>query len=241
MFIGPSTPHSPAAARALDGFDLRPPIERGQLRQLVAEHPAARVVIVDGLFYHRFAVDHRELTAAVDAGWEVVGMSSMGALRAAEMRQHGVKGFGTVFRLLVEPGLDDDELMLLHEPSFPFRGATLPLIEVRAAFGALVQSGLCPPRVAAHVIDGLQGMWFGSRSWSALTVLLRECDAEVNGDSLGAALRSQLTSDRLLKSLDVRRYVTGQEEMTASLLSCGAITTSEPALVTSEAGNADAR
>jgi hypothetical protein len=235
MFIGPSTPSSSAAVRALSNFELRPPIERGQLRQLIAEQEPSSIAIVDGLFYHRFAVDHRELTAAVKAGWDVVGMSSMGALRAAEMRDYGVKGFGAVFQLLVAPGLDDDELMLLHEPSFPYQGATLPLIEVRAAFGELVASGRCSPGVAAHVIGGLQRMWFGARSWGALAHLLKSA-GDVDAGSMAARLRSRLGQGSPLKSLDVERYVTGMPQPTAALLPCGAITTTESPGVAAEVG-----
>lgn len=235
MFIGPSMPSSSAAARALTDFELRPPIERGQLRQLVAERAPTRIAIVDGLFYHRFAVDHRELAAAVAAGWDIVGMSSMGALRAAEMRRYGIKGFGAVFQLLVAPGLDDDELMLLHEPSAPFRGGTLPLIEVRGAFGALVASGRCAPPVAAHVLGGLQQMWFGARTWGALAELVNRA-IEADADSLCTQLRSRLTQGPMLKNLDVERYVTGQPEPTASVLPCGAIITSESPEIAAEAG-----
>jgi hypothetical protein len=234
MFIGPSTPCSPQATTALTNYELCPPIKRGDLRTMVAERPAGQVVIVDGLFYHSFAVDHRELADAAGSGWDIVGMSSMGALRAAEMSAHGVTGFGAVFRLVLHPGLDDDELMLLHDQEPPFRAATVPLVEIRAGLGALVATGRCTERLACHVIDGLRNMWFGARSWGVVEHLI--LDHAEGTTELVSALRTTTDPSASIKRLDVERYVLGQPEPTASLSSCGTIVVHEPETIASAGG-----
>ena len=55
--------------------------------------------LIDGVFHQESAVAHREILAAIKKGVRVVGSSSMGALRAAEMDTLGMTGIGEVYRM----------------------------------------------------------------------------------------------------------------------------------------------
>ena len=63
---------------------------------------------------------------AIEQGWTVFGLCSMGAIRAYELRNFGMKGVGKVYqRFFQMEDFQDDELALFHEPVFPF---TLPFV-----------------------------------------------------------------------------------------------------------------
>src|SRR5580765_2100861 len=90
LFVGPTRIGlSPDAERALEFFDVRPPIQRGDLLTL-PHGDTGTLVIVYGLFQDCLAVSHAEIRDASNQGWIVWGLSSMGAIRAYEMRTMGI-------------------------------------------------------------------------------------------------------------------------------------------------------
>src|SRR5262245_43068291 len=93
-----------------------PPVQRGDVERLTKTEPPGDMAIVDGVFHHCPCVGHAELRCALEAGWRIWGLSSMGAIRAAEMHIHGMVGFGKVATaFLDDDSLRDDEVTLLHE------------------------------------------------------------------------------------------------------------------------------
>ena len=114
VFLGPSLDR--LAAAALLPADYRPPAARGDLSRAVRE--GARVIgLIDGVFFQESSVGHREILAALSAGVRVVGASSMGALRAAELHTLGMEGVGEVYRMYRDGILvSDDEVALAFDP-----------------------------------------------------------------------------------------------------------------------------
>jgi hypothetical protein len=151
---------------ALDAVEVRPPIARGDLERLVHERERGTAIVVDGLFHlGRLAVGHAELRDALARGWQVWGLSSMGAIRAAEMASYGMRGFGKVFaRYRDEPDFRDDEVTLLHEPDEPYRELSEPLIHLREGVRHLVARGALDRELGARVIGELEERWFGERT-----------------------------------------------------------------------------
>jgi len=83
-FLGPSL-RSAEALGIVPQVELRPPICQGDLTTVVEGlHPRA-ILIVDGEFGQSLSVWHKEILHALHLGIRVVGASSMGALRAAEL------------------------------------------------------------------------------------------------------------------------------------------------------------
>lgn len=81
------------------GFDYRPPVRRGDLHRLLEENPGKRgcVLITDGVFGESMAVSPCECIDMLQAGWLLLGASSMGALRAADCCNVGMVGVGDIF------------------------------------------------------------------------------------------------------------------------------------------------
>ncbi len=75
------------------------------------------IILIDGVFHNTPSVWQRELLDAMEEGIQVLGASSMGALRAAELHGFGMIGYGTIFEWYRDGLIDgDDEVVLWHEP-----------------------------------------------------------------------------------------------------------------------------
>ena len=152
----------------LDGVIVLPPVKRGDVTRVVeSAGPRPGVLaIVDGYFHlENLSVGHLEIRLALKRGWQVWGLSSMGAIRAAEMHHMGVRGWGAAFERYRDDGdFRDDEVALLHEPNPPYREVTEPLLHMRAALSDLVARGTLTAEDSQAILDQLMGMWFGERS-----------------------------------------------------------------------------
>jgi hypothetical protein len=175
LFVGPTAPASPGRSLMRRGVRLQPPARRGDIERLVASSEPAVVVICDGVFESEPAVSHAEICAALDAGWLVWGVSSIGAIRAFELRHEGMQGFGYVhaqFDRFVD--FTDDEMCLLHVPGPPYLALSEPLVNLRfalerkkAAFEISDESERC-------LLSALRELWFGERTEERIRQLMLE-------------------------------------------------------------------
>jgi hypothetical protein len=128
VFLGPSLDIN--SAEQILSAEYRPPAKRGDLIT-AAREGAAVIALIDGVFHQESAVAHREILAALKGGIRVIGSSSMGALRAAEMDTLGMVGIGKIYRMFKSGELiSDDEVALVFDP---VSGMSLsePLINIR--------------------------------------------------------------------------------------------------------------
>ena len=128
------------------------------------------VVIIDGLFYASTPVWQRELLAGLDFGITVVGASSMGALRAAELAPCGMIGYGTVYRWYSEGKISgDDEVSLLHSSAeFGYKSLSEPLVNMRYNLERAYQRNLISSDQSMEMLDYLKQKYFGDRSYELL-------------------------------------------------------------------------
>ena len=76
-------------------MEFRPPIKFGDLTDLIdTQRP---VLITDGLFGSYLSITTRECIDFLDSGGQLLGASSMGALRAADCLYNGMVGVGHVY------------------------------------------------------------------------------------------------------------------------------------------------
>jgi hypothetical protein len=106
VFFGPTL--GPTEVRAvLPAAVLHPPIRHGDALRLDVGRDDL-VLIIDGVFHQSASVRHKEILALMAVGATVVGCSSMGALRAAELDVYGMIGVGEVYRRYKEGVTDAD-------------------------------------------------------------------------------------------------------------------------------------
>ncbi|NYB51315.1 MAG: TfuA-related McrA-glycine thioamidation protein [Methanobacteriaceae archaeon] len=114
VFIGPSLPLDDA--RKILDADYRSPVARGDIEALLTDPPHI-IGIIDGVFHQQPAVSHREILKALKYGITVVGGSSMGALRSAELDSAGMIGMGTVYQMYRDGKIEsDDEVAIVFNP-----------------------------------------------------------------------------------------------------------------------------
>jgi hypothetical protein len=158
-------------------------VKRGDLEPLISKRPPGVMAIVDGQFHQCLSVGHAEIRSAIAAGWQVWGLSSMGAIRAYEMRHMGVRGYGRVYECFSRHvDFRDDEVALVHDPEPPYVPLSEPLVHIRIWVQELVKTGRLSAREKKHLLDRLMSMWFGERTLSRVRSMLLEMIPEHQKD-----------------------------------------------------------
>ncbi|GAA1029438.1 TfuA-like protein [Virgisporangium ochraceum] len=162
LFVGPSLPD----IRSCDDITVRPPVAAGDLIELDVEVGDA-VGIIDGYFHQAQAVPHKEILDLMARGATVFGAASIGALRAAELADHGMVGVGGIFEDYRDRVLwADDEVALMHGTAEDgYRPLSEPLVNTRAKLVEASRQGLCDPETADRIVGELGAMPYRDRSW----------------------------------------------------------------------------
>src|SRR5258708_5321121 len=103
VFVGPTLPLETARLE-LDAI-YRPPVAQGDVWRAARLNPRA-IGIIDGYFEGVPTVWHKEILWAMAQGIHVVGAASMGALRAAELKDFGMEGVGPIYEAFVRGDLE---------------------------------------------------------------------------------------------------------------------------------------
>jgi hypothetical protein len=196
VFLGPSL--ELAAARAILPADYRPPAARGDITGAVADG-APVIGLVDGVFFQESSVGHREILAALAAGVRVVGASSMGALRAAELHTLGMEGIGEVYRMYRDGILvSDDEVALAFDPE-SFTALSEPLVNIRATLERAEADGILDHRAGEALLSRAISLYYPDRTYPRL---VREAGGSLDPESLARFSRWVETNAVDLKRAD---------------------------------------
>ena len=173
-FLGPSLPA--AEARKIAKCTVLPPARQGDVWRALLLRPRA-IALIDGVFEAQPSVWHRELCDALDSGVRVFGASSMGALRAAELRPQGMVGVGQVYRWLAGGSADDADVALLHaDAEHGFRPLTVPQVTVRFAAAEARKAGVLPAGAARKLVAASASIFYQARTWAAALAALGPSD-----------------------------------------------------------------
>lgn len=190
VFAGPSLPEW--ARLDSDMLIWRPPAIRGDLDELDLE-PTTKVVLVDGYLVQQHPPSPTEVFELLARGHDVWGCSSLGALRAAELRNHGMRGFGWIYDRVVDRTITyDDELVATLDPRTN-EATSLFLANIRFGLDQLIAARRANQSQAQLLIDGLRDVHFEQRTAGL-------CDALAKSAGLNAS-----TIEQLLRS-DIKRH-----------------------------------
>jgi hypothetical protein len=186
VFLGPSLDLE--SAEKILTAEYRPPAKRGDL--IAAARDGAVIIgLIDGVFHQDSAVAHREILSALKNGIRVVGSSSMGALRAAEMDTLGMVGIGEIYRMYKSGELEsDDEVALVFDPN---SGLSLfePLINIRFTLQRACEAGIIDAAVHDILLTSARSLFYPKRTYRAIV--------SGSGDAVDAA-----TCERFLAWVD---------------------------------------
>ncbi len=202
VFLGPSLPLAEAQKLAPQAFFL-PPVKCGDILQALRLKPRI-LAIIDGYFEHTAAVWHKEILYALNQGIQVLGASSMGALRAAELADFGMVGIGKIFADYYQKRLnDDDEVAVLHAPADKnYLPLTDAMVNIRASLNQATSQNIISRACADEIIEIAKSMHYRTRN----------LHQAVEGAGLDSAVAT-----RLLQWLQNGGYV-DQKRLDAQLL-----------------------
>jgi hypothetical protein len=183
VFLGPSLDVD--SARVILPVEYRPPAKRGDLLR-AAEDGAAVIGLIDGVFHQESAVAHREILAAIKKGVRVIGSSSMGALRAAEMDTLGMTGIGEVYRMYKTGELvSDDEVALVFDPVSGY-SLSEPLVNIRFTLRKARDSGIISGEEHEALLAAARSVFYPQRTYARITAAA--------GETVGTATQERFLS-----------------------------------------------
>jgi hypothetical protein len=194
VFLGPSLERE--AAEAILPAEYRPPAKRGDLLRAM-EDGATIIGLIDGVFHQESAVAHREILSAIKKGVKVVGSSSMGALRAAEMDTLGMTGIGEIYRMYKSGELvSDDEVALVFDPESGF-SLSEPLINIRFSLRDAERQGIISSTEHAALLAAARSVFYPQRTYQRI--------ASAAGDPVNPGTRERFLSFVKLHAVDRKR------------------------------------
>ncbi|MEI6795398.1 MAG: TfuA-like protein [Methanomassiliicoccales archaeon] len=183
VFLGPSLPLEEARA-LLEGMkvDYHPPVRRGDLPALAQD--VSVVAIIDGVFLGESSVGHREIAALLARGVVVLGGSSMGALRAYELHDLGMRGYGIVYQMYSSGAVDgDDEVALVFDPD-SLEPVSEPLVNTRYLLREAVVRGILTEAEAASLIAAVKKEFYPRRNKPLLLRIAAESLGNEKAESI---------------------------------------------------------
>lgn len=188
VFLGPTLGLGDAQQILPDAVYL-PPARRGDIARAVTDHAPHSIALIDGHFEQVPAIWHKEILWALDQGIEVWGASSMGALRACELRQFGMRGVGRIFeayagnRFAPFPGAfeDDDEVAVVHGPEDAAYLSTDAMVDIRATLVAAESDGVIDAAARDQLAAIAKALFYKRRTMKAMLAAAAKAgmDAEV--------------------------------------------------------------
>ncbi|HEU5353236.1 MAG TPA: TfuA-like protein [Actinocrinis sp.] len=170
VYAGPTLPRADILT-VIPSATVQPPVAHGDLFR-ADNQPGDIVVLIDGLFHQVASVRHKEILQLLADGVRVVGCSSMGALRAAELYPYGMIGHGAVFEMYRQGTIDaDDEVAVMHGAAPEYRRMSDSLVVFRYAVAGALEAGEIDRRGAETIIRHAAALHYTERRWDALEAL----------------------------------------------------------------------
>lgn len=166
IFTGNSISHGDA--KKILVADYQPPVRRSQLEKFVQQ--GYKVIgIIDGIFFDRAAVGHREIISALNAGVKIVGGASMGALRASELDTQGMIGVGKVYEWYRDGVIESDDEVAVSTNPDTFEPISVPLVNIRETLKAALAAGIISEKDHENLLELAINTYYPDRSYLGLT------------------------------------------------------------------------
>jgi hypothetical protein len=164
VFTGPTLPQE-EVARELEARCCPPAAQGDVLRE--ARRGARVIALIDGYFEGIASVWHKEILWALARGVHVLGASSMGALRAAELAPFGMVGIGEVHDAYASGDLDaDDEVAVAHaDRDDGYRPLSEAMVNIRATLRAACRQGAISSGSLAAFEGIAKSLFYADRSY----------------------------------------------------------------------------
>ena len=167
---------------------LMPAASRDTFREIFSMS-VDRIIIIDGLFYAQRAVWQRDILKAIQNGIKVYGASSMGALRAAELFQYGMKGYGWIYKQYVQGRIHgDDEVSIIYnivgDRVIPI---TYSLVSLRYLLARYSDINM---HTKDYILERVKDLSFDQRTYHQISLVITDVVGERISSSVMSLLRN---------------------------------------------------
>jgi hypothetical protein len=166
VFAGTSISHNDAK-EILDAT-YWPPISRGDIEKAI-EKGYNIIGIIDGIFFSRAAVAHKEIIKAIEAGATVIGGCSMGALRASELDTHGMVGVGQIYQWYRDEIIEDDDEVAVATNPDTYEAVSSPMVNIRGTLKAAAANGIINDDECNYLTSLAKKTHYSERSYFGIT------------------------------------------------------------------------
>jgi len=204
VFLGPSLDLN--TAEKILSAEYLPPAKRGDILR-AAQEGAEIIGLIDGVFHQESAVAHREILAAVKQGVQVVGASSMGALRAAEMDTLGMVGIGEVYRMYKGGELiSDDEVALVFDPETGY-SLSEPLVNIRFTLKQAVADHIITAAEHEALLAAARSLFYPQRTYPAIITAASDTVDAATRDRFRAWVQDHAVDRKRLDAIAALEYI----------------------------------
>ena len=174
VYLGP-TLNREEASKILEA-DYRDPAKKGDfLRLSHASDEKKYVGFIDGVFLHDYPPSPIEVYhLATRKNIELIGASSLGALRAVELEKFGMKGIGKIFQLFKNGILDaDDEVAVTFVRDKNILQSEA-LIDIRFNLFLAYKKGIITKETKKRFVKIAKNIYFPFRNYDDIIRLTQE-------------------------------------------------------------------
>ncbi len=167
LFAGPSL-HGVDTSK-YPWLDVCGPACQSDIYSVLNHKHYTRIILADGLYKSIPAPWHKEILLALEMNIEVYGVASLGALRAAELNEYGMKGSGKVYEYISSNIVDDSEVAVMHKPQKnQWEAMTLAHVEVKYWSEKIEEEGRIGKNISREIIKWSKNKHFERRTKKAL-------------------------------------------------------------------------
>jgi hypothetical protein len=174
VYLGP-TLNREEASKILDA-DYRDPAKKGDFLRLSHTSDEKKYVgFIDGVFLHDYPPSPIEVYhLATRKNIELIGASSLGALRAVELEKFGMKGIGKIFQLFKNGILDaDDEVAVTFVRDKNILQSEA-LIDIRFNLFLAYKKGIITNQTKKRFVKIAKNIYFPYRNYDDIIRLTQE-------------------------------------------------------------------
>jgi TfuA protein len=174
VYLGP-TLNREEASKILDA-DYRDPAKKGDfLRLSLTSDEKKYVGFIDGVFLHDYPPSPIEVYhLATRKNIELIGASSLGALRAVELEKFGMKGIGKIFQLFKKGILNaDDEVAVTFVRDKNILQSEA-LIDIRFNLFLAYKKGIITKQTKKRFVKIAKNIYFPFRNYDDVIKLTQE-------------------------------------------------------------------
>ncbi len=213
VFIGPTI--SPEEVSSIIDAECWPPAAQGDVYRALQSRPQF-IGIIDGYFEGSASVWHKEILWALSEGAVVLGASSMGALRAAELASFGMIGVGEIFEGYLSAAIeDDDEVAVVHAPAeLGYMALSEPMVNIRPTLAHAERSKVLTLEQANAMCALAKSLNYPERTWEQI---LEQAGQQGLSASACTALANWLPSNKVdQKKLDAQSLLNTIKQKTGT-------------------------